>query len=109
VNEFGADMELDLPSYDFSGPKKSKLRQAANKIEREGYTIEERSGADCNRAELEALCSSWLATKTVKREARYLVRPLEFGDEPGVRKFHLRDPDGWIVNTFPPRKHPRPL
>jgi lysylphosphatidylglycerol synthetase-like protein (DUF2156 family) len=97
VNELGADMEIDLPTYDFSGPQKSKLRQAARKIDREGYTIEERTVADGDRDELEALSSSWLATKKVKREARFLVRPLAFGDEPEVRKFYLRDPDGWIV------------
>jgi lysylphosphatidylglycerol synthetase-like protein (DUF2156 family) len=98
VNEFGADMELDLATYDFAGPSKSKFRQAAHKIEREGYTIEERTVADDDRAELAALSSSWLAAKTVKREARFLVRPLAFGDEPEVRKFYLRDRDGWIVS-----------
>jgi lysylphosphatidylglycerol synthetase-like protein (DUF2156 family) len=97
VNEFGADMELDLRTYDFRGQKKSKLRQAAHKVEREGYAIEERSVGDSGRAEIEALSSSWLATKTVKREARFLVRPLALGDEPGVRRFYLRDPEGWIV------------
>jgi lysylphosphatidylglycerol synthetase-like protein (DUF2156 family) len=98
VNEFGADLELDLPTYDFAGPKKSKLRQAARKIQREGYTIEEGYGADGDRTGLEALCSSWLATKTVKREARFLVRPLAFDDEPEVRKLCLRDPQGRIVS-----------
>jgi hypothetical protein len=98
VNEFGADMELDLPTYDFSGPKKSKLRQAANKIEREGYTIEERDAPDGDRSELEALCAAWLAKKTVKREARFLVRPVAFGNEPGVRNFYLRDRSGWVVS-----------
>jgi lysylphosphatidylglycerol synthetase-like protein (DUF2156 family) len=97
VNELGADMELDLATYDFEGPKKSKFRQAAHKIEREGYTIEERMVADGDRADLDALSSSWLAAKTVKREARFLVRPLAFGDEPDVRKFYLRDRDGSIV------------
>ena len=98
VNEFGADMELDLPTYDFEGHDKSKLRQAAHKIEREGDTIEEHAVADGNPTELEALCASWLATKTVKQEARFLVRPFAFGDEPEVRKFYLRDPEGWIVS-----------
>ena len=98
VNELGADMELDLLTYDFRGQNKSKLRQAAHKVQREGYTIEECSVADRDRAELEALCSAWLATKAVKREARFLVRPLAFGKEPEVRKFYLRDPDGWIVS-----------
>ena len=97
VNEFGADLELDLPTYDFSGPKKSKLRQAAHKVEREGYTITEWSALDGDRTELAALSSSWLATKTVKHEARFLVRPLAFGDECGVRKFVLRDREGGIV------------
>jgi phosphatidylglycerol lysyltransferase len=98
INEFGADQELDLPTYDFAGPKKSKLRQAANKIAREGYAIEERSAADGDDAELEALCAAWLARKTVKREGRFLVRPIAFGAEPGVRKFYLLDPQGWIVS-----------
>ncbi len=91
-------MSEDLPTYDFAGPKKSKFRQAAHKIQREGYTIEERNVADGDRTELEALCSAWLATKTVKHEARFLVRPLAFGDEPEARKFYLRDPEGWIVS-----------
>ncbi len=98
VNEFGADMELDLATYDFAGPQKGKFRQAAHKIEREGYTIEEQTVADGDRPELDALSSSWLAARTVKREARFLVRPLAFGDEPEVRKFYLRDRDGWIVS-----------
>jgi lysylphosphatidylglycerol synthetase-like protein (DUF2156 family) len=98
VNEFGADMELDLATYDFEGPKKSKFRQAAHKIEREGYTIAELTVADGDRAELDALSSSWLAAKTVTREARFLVRPLAFGDEPEVRKFYLRDRHGSIVS-----------
>jgi lysylphosphatidylglycerol synthetase-like protein (DUF2156 family) len=98
VNEFGADMELDLRTYDFTGPKKSKFRQAARKIEREGYTIEERGSAEGDRTELEALCASWLPSMTIKREARFLARPLAFGDEPEVRKFCLRDADGGVVS-----------
>jgi lysylphosphatidylglycerol synthetase-like protein (DUF2156 family) len=97
VNEFGADIEIDLPTYDFTGPKKSKLRQAARKVEREGYTIEERTVNDGDRTELDAISASWLSSKCVKQEARFLVRPLLFAEEPAVRKFYLRDPDGWIV------------
>jgi hypothetical protein len=97
VNEIGADVELDLPNYDFSGPKKSKFRQAANKVEREGYTIEELTAAEVDPAAIERLCTSWRATKTVKREARFLARPLAFEDEPQVRKFHLVSGQGEIV------------
>ncbi len=98
VNEFGADMELDLRTYDFTGPKKSKFRQAAHKIERERYTIEERDAAEDDGTELEALCASWLPSMTIKREGRFLARPLAFGDEPEVRKFFLRNADGEIVS-----------
>ncbi|WP_157605344.1 DUF2156 domain-containing protein [Schlesneria paludicola] len=91
VNEFGADMEIDLPTYSFEGPKKTKLRQAARKIEREGFTIEERPESDEDQHAVERLSASWLKTKSVNREARFLVRPLRFGPEPGVRKFFLWD------------------
>ena len=97
VNEFGADMELELPEYDFSGSGKSKFRQAARKIEREGYTIEEATVAKADAAELDALSSAWLATRTVRREARFLVRPFAFGDEPDIRRFYLRAPDSSLV------------
>jgi len=89
VNEFGADMELELKSYDFEGPKKAKLRQAARKIEREGYRIEERTDSQVDPFAISQLCVSWLATKTVPREGRFLARPFSFGFEPGVRKFYL--------------------
>ncbi len=104
VNEMGADLELDLPNYDFSGSKKSKFRQAANKVEREGYTIEERTSAEVDPLAIERLCSSWRATKTVKREARFLTRPIVFEHEPDVRKFYLVSAAGEIVSfvTFDP-------
>jgi lysylphosphatidylglycerol synthetase-like protein (DUF2156 family) len=97
VNEFGSDIELYLPSYNFEGPKKSKFRQAANKIEREGYTIEEGLFKAADHRAIETLSSSWRSTKTVKREARFLVRPLAFGEEPDVRKICLRASDGHLV------------
>jgi lysylphosphatidylglycerol synthetase-like protein (DUF2156 family) len=97
VNEFGADIELDLPSYNFDGPKKSKLRQAANKVAREGYTIVERTTDEIDPHSLEALSADWRATKRVKREARFLVRPMSYDDEPEVRKFCLLNPTGEIV------------
>jgi lysylphosphatidylglycerol synthetase-like protein (DUF2156 family) len=46
---------------------------------------------------IETLSSSWRSTKTVKQEARFLVRPLAFGEEPDVRKICLRASDGHLV------------
>ncbi len=98
VNEFGADIELSLPDYNFDGPKKSKLRQAANKVEREGYSIVELSDDEIDRESLETLSAAWRATKRVKREARFLVRPMAYDDEPDVRKFYLMNPAGKVVS-----------
>lgn len=97
ANELGADLELNLPNYDFSGPKKSKFRQAANKVEREGYTIQELTAAEVDPAAIEWLCTTWRATKTVKREARFLARPIVFEAEPEVRKFYLVSPQAELV------------
>ena len=55
VKEIGCDMDLELPNYDLEGPQKAKLRQAAHKIEREGYRFEERLNSDSDFKELEAL------------------------------------------------------
>jgi lysylphosphatidylglycerol synthetase-like protein (DUF2156 family) len=98
VNEFGADIELELTDYNFDGPKKSKLRQAAHKVEREGYTIVERLSDEIDRYSLESLSAAWRATKRVKHEARFLVRPMTYEDEPDVRKFYLLDPAGEVAS-----------
>ncbi len=89
VNEFGADIELTLPGYNFDGPTKSKLRQAARKVEHEGYSIVERASDEIDFSSLESLPASWRATKRVKREDRFLVQPMKYDEEPGVRKFYL--------------------
>jgi lysylphosphatidylglycerol synthetase-like protein (DUF2156 family) len=98
VNEFGADIELDLPHYSFDGPKKAKLRQAVRKVEREGYTIVERPSHGIDRTALEAISDSWRATKRVQREARFLVRPMSYEEEMDVRRFYLLNRAGQIVS-----------
>lgn len=98
VNEMGADIQIKLQDYDFDGPKKSKLRQAARKIEREGYSIGEIRDAEIDPHAVDGLCSSWLSTKSVRREARFLVRPLQYNCEPGVRKFYLMAPNGELTS-----------
>lgn len=97
INELGADMELDLKSYDFEGPQKAKLRQAAHKIERKGYRLEEKTDSQVDQSALDQLSGSWLATKPAHREARFMVRPIHFGFEPGVRKFYLSNAGGAVV------------
>lgn len=73
-------------------------RQAAHKVERESYTIVERSSDEIDRYSLESLSAAWRATKRIKHEARFLVRPMTYEDEPDVRTFYLLNPAGEVAS-----------
>jgi hypothetical protein len=64
----------------------------------------QRTASEVDPSAIERLCDAWRATKTVKRETRFLGRPLAFGDEPEVRKFYVVTSGGEIVSlvTFDP-------
>jgi lysylphosphatidylglycerol synthetase-like protein (DUF2156 family) len=97
LNELGTDQELDLKTYDFTGPGKSKLRQAANKIAREGFRVVEFPEAELDQNALLKLESTWVTSRRIRRELRFLARPLVMPLEPHVRRFYLLDPGGEIV------------
>ena len=92
INHLGADMELHLPSYDFDGKKKQKLRQAmrrwARQEEGNHHEIRELSFREVDIKQVEALSAAWKETRVVRRqELRFLTRPAVFADEVEVRKF----------------------
>jgi phosphatidylglycerol lysyltransferase len=88
----GVDTWLPLASYDFAGKEKEPFRYASNWLRRRGYTIGEASFADVPPADVADLSTRWRQTRTIKdREVGLLNRPLVLEDEPGVRKFFLRD------------------
>ena len=91
-------MSLDLTHYDFLGHGKSKIRQAARKIDREGYSIQEFTAGEIDQQAIESLSAKWRSHKAVRREVRFLTRPAVFDDEPDVRKFYLVAPGGKIVS-----------
>lgn len=98
VNEMGIDIEIDLASYDFSGRKKAKLRQAARQLASRGYSIRELTAEDVDLAEVQAVSEAWRQGRVrSRRELRFLTRPITFSDEPDVRKFYLFDRRGRIV------------
>ena len=87
VNQFGVNTELPLQDFSLSGKKRAKLRQWKNKCEREGVTVMEQAINDCsNIAEIQALSKDWLDKKGGS-EYSFLVRPLRFDNEDGVRYF----------------------
>ncbi len=87
VNQFGIETDIFLDDFDLAGKKRAKLRQWRNKCEREGVTVKEKPIADCqNIEEVKALSNRWLINKK-KQKIEFLVRPLRFENEAGVRHF----------------------
>lgn len=97
VNEMGVDTRLDLTHYDFNGKQKEWLRYAANWIASHDYRIDELTFDEVSREQVEHVSAEWKRGTTVKkREVGFLNRPVVYEDEPGVRKFYLRDSSGRI-------------
>lgn len=97
VNELGNDSRIDLESYNFAGKEKERFRYAANWLNRRKYEVcELEYDADVIR-EVKRLSESWMRTRKVSKETAFMNRPLEFTDQPDVRRFFLLDPDQQIV------------
>ncbi len=87
VNQFGIETDILLNNFDLGGKKRAKLRQWRNKCEREGVVVREKPIADCqNVEEIKELSKKWLQNKRGRR-VEFLVRPLRFNNEEGVRHF----------------------
>ena len=95
VNQFGCETIIDLDTYSFDGPKRRSFRTASNRFSAGGYQVRDMSSGDLDPADVRAISDRWRRTKVTKqRELHFLVRPVVFSDEPGVRKFFLLNRDG---------------
>jgi phosphatidylglycerol lysyltransferase len=98
INTMGIDTTLNLADYDFAGKKKEWLRYAGNWIDRRGYQIIEASFAEVTADCVAEISEAWRQTRVInQKEVRFLNRPIMLTDEPDVRKFFLRDPDGQLL------------
>lgn len=91
VNELGHDSRIDLASYDFAGKEKERFRYSANWLKRRGYEIRELDLNSDVISEVKRLSDCWMETRNVKKETSFMNRPLEFSDQPDVRRFFLLD------------------
>ncbi|QEG24049.1 phosphatidylglycerol lysyltransferase domain-containing protein [Mariniblastus fucicola] len=96
VNELGFDSRLDLDSYDFAGKEKERFRYASNWLNRRGFEIRELELTDDVQGEIRDLNEQWIGTRTVRKETAFLNRPMEFINQPDVRRFFLVDAAGKI-------------
>jgi phosphatidylglycerol lysyltransferase len=98
VNAMGHDTWIELKDYDFSGPKKKRLREAVNRMVKRGFVTREGTPAEVGIDKIKAVSEAWRATKTVRsEEVSFLNRPLVLGEEPDVRCFFTYDRDGKLV------------
>lgn len=92
INPLGTETRLELETYTFSGPNKRNFRSAANRMAAAGLQTREMPASSVDAGQLEAISNAWRQLRTVKtRELTFLVRPLVFDDEKGVRKFFTFD------------------
>lgn len=94
INQFGIDIRIDLPNYDFGGKEKERFRYAANWLLRRDFQIVELSFDDSIQQQTRELVESWRNTRTVKQETAFINRPLVIDDEPDMRRFFLLDSAG---------------
>jgi lysylphosphatidylglycerol synthetase-like protein (DUF2156 family) len=96
IATIGFDTALDLPGYDYSGPKKEKHRYSERWVEKRGFRIVEAHGTGKDEAALE-LSRRWRGGRIVKkREMAFMNRPFPVEIDPLMRRFQLVSPDGAI-------------
>lgn len=87
VNQFGIETDIPVTDFNLKGKARAKLRQWKNKCDREGVVIKEALIEDCqNLDEIKQLSQNWLKNKGGE-ELGFLVRPLRYKNEKGVRYF----------------------
>lgn len=97
VNQLGIETDILLKNFELGGKKRAKLRQWRNKCEREGVVVREKPIEDCqNIGDIKKLSDKWLENKK-KRRIEFLVRPLRFTNEDGVRHFWAYQDDKLIA------------
>ena len=98
VNAMGHDTWIELTNYDFSGPKKKRLREAVNRMVKRGFVTREGTLAEVGIDKIKAVSEAWRGTKTVRsEEVSFLNRPLVLAEEPDVRRFFTYDREGKLV------------
>ena len=97
INEMGVDTRLNLLNYDFRGKEKERFRYAANWLTRRNFSITELPFNDEVILQTKSLCQRWRSTRRVKQETAFINRPMEYWDQPDMRRFFLLDPKGQIA------------
>lgn len=103
TNIFGIETEIELTDFSLAGKQRAKLRQWQNKCKREGVVVVEKAIDQVeDQYRIKEISDTWLKKKG-GAEYSFLVRPLRFKTEKGVRYFWAYQKDRLIAfATFDP-------
>ena len=98
VNELGPETRIDLATYTFEGGGKRHLRNATNRMVKQGYNTRESSVSSVGANKVQAVSDAWRQSRQIRnREVCFLTRPLVIDAEPDTRAFFTFDPHGELA------------
>jgi lysylphosphatidylglycerol synthetase-like protein (DUF2156 family) len=98
-SQMGSESKVALGGWTMSGKDRHTLRKTVNQARTQGITISEepfQGQQSAQHSELVVASNAWLRTRVVKKELKFLVRPLEMQYRENCRYFYARK-DGHVV------------
>lgn len=90
ISQFGVTTIIDLATWSTKGKKKVNIRNAVNTARKQGIEVREQKPS---REEISKIAKTWLRTRTMTSELKFLVRPCEMVYDNGARHFFAYDKD----------------
>ncbi len=98
-SQLGSENKVMLNTWTMAGKERQSLRKTVNQAKTQGITISEEpylGQQSTQHHELEQASQDWLKTRVVKKEVKFLVRPMEMEYRENCRYFYARK-DGHVV------------
>ena len=93
----GHDTIIDLPSFNFAGGDKKRIRYSESWLKRLGASVSDTLERNVSTSEIRSISDSWQTTRIAKREIAFLNKPLSTEPKPGVRRFFATSETGSIL------------
>jgi lysylphosphatidylglycerol synthetase-like protein (DUF2156 family) len=97
--QLGSENKVPLSTWTMAGKERQSLRKTVNQARTQGITIAEEGYIGTvgpAHDELMEASEAWLKTRVVKKELKFLVRPMEMDYRENCRYFYARK-DGHVV------------
>jgi lysylphosphatidylglycerol synthetase-like protein (DUF2156 family) len=98
-SQIGSEKKVQLKDWSLNGKSRQSLRKAVNQARTQGITITEETYMHRRMeqsGELARVSAEWIKTRVVKREVKFLIRPMNMEYHENCRYFYARK-DGRVV------------